>query len=214
MDDAVTAARSARPKKRASYHHGDLRRALLASSTALIAEQGADAFTLREAARRVGVSHAAAYRHFADKETVLAAIAEQGYRELAQRLREVVESVPRRSIDRRMLAVVTAYVAFASEQPARFAVMTRARRDERRSPELGAAIDGALGVLVSVMAEGIEAGLLTRCAPIDHAMRLYVFAYGYAALVLRQRVRVRPSHVESYLATLLGPMLAAMRPPK
>jgi AcrR family transcriptional regulator len=75
-------AGSGRVKARDSYHHGDLRRALVDTAVRLMAEQGADGFTLRETARAVGVSHAAAYRHFADKEDVLSAIAAHGYREL------------------------------------------------------------------------------------------------------------------------------------
>jgi AcrR family transcriptional regulator len=199
------------PKKRRSYHHGDLRRALVDASVALIARKGADAFTLREAARRVGVSHAAAYRHFTDKNTVLEAIAAQGYRELAERLRAAVARVPRARIERRLHAIAMTYAVFAIEQGPRFRVMTRPRREELRSPELDAAIEDALGVLVGVARDGVESGLLKRAPPIDHAMRIYVFAYGYSSLFLLGRLRVRPERVESYLDDLLAPILAAMR---
>ncbi|HEY8089321.1 MAG TPA: TetR/AcrR family transcriptional regulator [Polyangiaceae bacterium] len=198
-------------KKRRTYHHGDLRRALLAASIALIAEKGADGFTLREAARLVGVSHAAAYRHFGDKKAVLEAIAAQGYRELADRLRGAIARVPRAKAELRLLRIGAAYVTFALEQEPRFRVMTRRRREEQGSPELEAAIDDAFGVLLGVARDGIESGALKRAAPIDHAMRVYLCAYGYANLILLGRVRVRPENLESYFTSLVAPLLTALR---
>jgi len=200
-----------RAKKRRSYHHGDLRRALVDASITLIADKGADAFTLREAARKVGVSHAAAYRHFADKSEVLEAIATQGYRELAGRLRETIERVPRAQADQRMLKIAVAYVLFCLEQEPRFRVMTRPRHEERRSPELDSAVDEAFGVLVGVAKEGVEAGVLRKAPPVDHAVRVYIAAYGYASLVLLGRVRVLPERLESYFVTLLSPLIASLR---
>src|SRR3978361_2567018 len=71
-------------KPRATYHHGDLKRALTEAALALVAEKGPKGFTLSEAARRAGVSLAAPYRHFADKADLLASVAEQGFLELHQ----------------------------------------------------------------------------------------------------------------------------------
>ena len=71
--------RAKRPARR-GYHHGNLRRALLDAAIALIQSEGADALTLRAAARAAGVSQAAPYRHFTDKDELLAAVAEEGFR--------------------------------------------------------------------------------------------------------------------------------------
>jgi len=76
---ARRAGRSALEKKRGRYHHGDLRRALLDAALELLAREGASALTLREVARRAGVTHAAPYRHFTDKQALLAAVAEEGF---------------------------------------------------------------------------------------------------------------------------------------
>ncbi len=198
-------------RKRRTYHHGDLERALVDAAVTLIAEKGIDAFTLREVARQVGVSHAAVYRHFADKSAVLESIAVRGYHELAERLRAVIARVPRAQVERRLLAIGVAYAMFALEQEPRFRVMTRPRREERRSPELDAAIDAALGVLIGVAEEGVEAGLLVKAPPVDHAIRVYLLAYGYASLFLLGRLRVRPAKVESYLRSLLAPLVASLR---
>lgn len=198
-------------KKRRSYHHGDLRHSIMEASIALIAEEGAESFTLREVARRVGVTHAAAYRHFTDKRAVLEAIAAQGYTALAERLRASIVKVPAAQAERRLLRLAVAYVAFALEGEARFRTMTAPRRDEDATAELGAAMADALSVLVSVARAGVESGRLKRCPPIDHAMRVYLFAYGYASLVLIGRVRVRPARVESYFARLFAPLAKALR---
>jgi AcrR family transcriptional regulator len=198
-------------RKRRTYHHGDLERALVDASVTLIAKKGADAFTLREVARQVGVSHAAVYRHFADKAAMLEAIAVQGYHQLAERLGDVIARVPRAHVEKRLLLIGVAYVMFAVEQEPRFRVMTRPRLEELRSPELDAAIDAALGVLIGVAREGVEAGLLKKAPAVEHAVRVYVFAYGYASLFLLGRLRVRPEKVESYLRHLLAPLVASLR---
>src|ERR1700757_2284011 len=72
----------ARPVRSTPYHHGNLREALLEPAIRLTAEAGPAAFTLREVARRAGVSHNAPYRHFHDKDDLLAAVAAEGYNEL------------------------------------------------------------------------------------------------------------------------------------
>ena len=74
------------PAKRDTYHHGDLKRALTQASLALVKEKGPKGFTLREVARRAGVSAAAPYRHFADKSQLLAAAATQGFVQLHETL--------------------------------------------------------------------------------------------------------------------------------
>lgn len=204
-------AAARRKKKRRSYHHGDLERALVEASITLLADEGAEAFTLRAVARRVGVSHAAAYRHFADKDMVLEAIAADAYRQLAGRLREELARVPEASVEERLWVVAMAYVRFALEQEPRFRVMTRPRRDELRSPALETAIDEALGVLVGVAKAGVDSGVLAKAPPLDHAMRVYVYAYGFASLYLLGRLRVRPGDLESYLRRQMAPVLASLR---
>lgn len=104
--------------KRHSYHHGHLRAALLQAATALLAEGGPHAITLREAARRAGVSPTAPYRHFADKESLLAALAAEGFRALGEALAEATgaEGGSRNRAG-------AAYVRFALADPARFRLM-------------------------------------------------------------------------------------------
>jgi AcrR family transcriptional regulator len=203
-------AAAPRAKRRRTYHHGDLESALLDASTELIATMGVDAFTLREVARRVGVNHAAAYRHFADKNMLLEAIAARGYAELAERLDEACHACRVRTSRAASRASRSPNVRFAVEQEPRFRVMTRPRREELRSPALESALDRALGVLLSVANDGVESGALTDVPPVDHALRVYVFAYGFATLYLLGRLRVRPAATESYLRSLIAPLVASL----
>ncbi|MEU6662991.1 TetR/AcrR family transcriptional regulator [Streptomyces sp. NPDC046821] len=103
-----------------SYHHGDLRTACLRAAHDLLEQDGSAALSLRAVARRAGVSATAPYRHFADRDALLSAVAAQGYRELATRL-TAAHPAPRTPED--LAAVAAAYVRFAIEQPALFRVM-------------------------------------------------------------------------------------------
>jgi len=113
---------------RARYHHGDLRNALLEASLALVAEQGVEAFSLREAARAVGVSPAAAYRHFEDKDALLAALAADAFGRLALGMERAISRAPgepgsRAHAAAAFAAVGQAYVEFAVQHPSHFRVM-------------------------------------------------------------------------------------------
>src|SRR5215470_16788785 len=109
------------PSERRSYHHGDLRQALIRSALAILSEAGVAGLSLRAAARRARVSAMAPYRHFADKEGLLAAVAEYGFHELAGRLTAAAATAadPRAGL----AALGVAYVLFACDQPSLFKLM-------------------------------------------------------------------------------------------
>src|SRR2546423_10801996 len=95
-----------------TYHHGDLPAALLRAAGRVLEQKGIGALSLRDAARRAGVSHNAPYRHFADREALLGALAAEGFALLAKRLR-----------GQRGPELGMAYVRFALEHPQRFRLM-------------------------------------------------------------------------------------------
>ncbi|MGW4355228.1 TetR/AcrR family transcriptional regulator [Nocardia sp. NPDC004582] len=102
------------------YHHGDLPAALLRAAVELLEENGAAELSLRAVARRAGVSTAAPYRHFADRDALLSAVAAVGYRDLASRL-AAAHSAPVTPEDLALIAI--AYVRFALDRPGLFRVM-------------------------------------------------------------------------------------------
>jgi AcrR family transcriptional regulator len=105
---------------KASYHHGDLRAACVRAAMELLEESGETALSLRAVARRAGVSPAAPYRHYADREALVSAVAAVGYRELAERLAAAHASP---STPEQIASVAVAYVQFALERPALFRIM-------------------------------------------------------------------------------------------
>jgi AcrR family transcriptional regulator len=102
-----------------SYHHGDLRDALVRAAFAIAKREGPDAVTLRAVAKRAGVSEAAPYHHFADKRTLLGAAAGVGFEALDRRLGDALESAGRDPIDR-LVSLGAAYVQFAIDEPGPF----------------------------------------------------------------------------------------------
>ncbi|MBI3367271.1 MAG: helix-turn-helix transcriptional regulator [Burkholderiales bacterium] len=115
MPSRARPAVAARP-----YHHGNLRESLLAAADGLLAERGAAGFTLREVAKRAGVSHAAPYHHFASLDALLAAIAERAFNTLADAMARASRAPEPRQ---RLLAICEAYVVCARRQPAQFRLM-------------------------------------------------------------------------------------------
>ncbi|MGY1577186.1 TetR/AcrR family transcriptional regulator [Streptomyces sp. MN13] len=103
-----------------TYHHGDLRAACLRAARELLEEDGSAGLSLRAVARRAGVSPTAPYRHYADRESLVSAVAAEGYRELAAHL---AAAHPAPSTPDDLAAVAVAYVQFAIEHPALFRAM-------------------------------------------------------------------------------------------
>jgi AcrR family transcriptional regulator len=112
------------PSKKTGYHHGRLREALVDAAAQLAAERGVHALSLRESARRAGVSQAAPYHYFADKSALLAAVAEEGFRAFDQSQAAAVADAPADPVAQ-LQALGAAYVRFALDKPHYFRVMFR-----------------------------------------------------------------------------------------
>lgn len=117
---AAHLARGARTVAR-PYHHGNLRNALIDAAVALVDLHGPQALTLREAARRAGVSQTAPYRHFADRDALVAAVAADGFLMLLEDLGDGLSATSLKA--ERLGALTEAYVRFARDNPGRFALM-------------------------------------------------------------------------------------------
>jgi AcrR family transcriptional regulator len=164
------------PAKRGRYHHGDLKAALVDAAVALIAERGLRGFSLAEASRRVGVSAAAPYRHFADRDDLLAAVAVRALHTFADM---VAEEGSRDSPEQQLAAMARAYVRFASQQRPLFDALFNAGLDKSRYPELTRAwapIDALLDLVGQICAGDTEAADALAGA-------LEATAHGHAALL-------------------------------
>lgn len=148
-------------RRRESYHHGDLKRALTSAALSLVAEKGPKGFTLTEAARRAGVSAAAPYRHFADKAELLASVAEQGFRELHAELAAAADRVS--DPKERVTELGRAYVRWAIAHPDHYQVMFGASL----KAEQGVAVAGeqAFGDLLDAITRCQEAGMVATQDP-------------------------------------------------
>src|SRR6202035_5243237 len=160
---------SADPERRKPYHHGALNSAVVEASIELAREGGPDRVILREAARAAGVSHSAAYRHFADREALLAEVSRFARDELAAEMRRRVN----RTMDprRRLRAVGTAYIDFALTEPGLFRTAFTSHpatsgdseddgATEPEDPSHATAIADPYAVLGQVLDEAQAAGLL------------------------------------------------------
>jgi AcrR family transcriptional regulator len=144
-------------RRSGSYHHGDLRRALLDATLELVGQKGPEGFTLRAAAKLAGVSDAAPYHHFTDKEALLAAVAEEGYGELYIALESAARGHAQSPRDRaRGLGV--AYVLFAASHPSHFRVMvSRSLQQHARLPGLALAAGQAFQLVRDALLDAVGA---------------------------------------------------------
>jgi AcrR family transcriptional regulator len=137
-----------------SYHHGNLRSALLETAERTLARRGASELSLRELAREVGVSHAAPRRHFADKQALLDALAEDGFERLGRELEEAMASAGE-SLREQLGAFALAYVRFATEHAALLELMFAGKhREESLRAAADRAFAPALALFVGAQASG------------------------------------------------------------
>jgi AcrR family transcriptional regulator len=145
MANDLNSVKSGDPPPR-SYHHGALRPALIAAAESVIAERGLDNFSLREAARRAGVSPAAPAHHFGDVRGLLTAIAAEAFVDLAAAL-ESANAAAGPDREAQIRAQGIAYVRFALDRPARFDLMWRKALLNTEDPQLSEAGDRAFAAL-------------------------------------------------------------------
>jgi len=167
------------------YHHGNLREALVAAAAALIAERGPFGFSFVDAARAAGVSPAAPYRHFRDRDELMAEVARRGYESFAQALAAAWDEGRPEPIAA-FTRVGQAYLAFARTEPASYAAMFEAGIAAASHPALSAAADRAFAVLRQA-AETLSARLPPESRPPALMMALHIWAlsHGIASLFAR-----------------------------
>jgi len=178
------------------YHHGNLRTALLDAAERTLRERGAQALSLRELAREVGVSHGAPRRHFPDRQALLDALAEDGFARLGRELREAVAGAGE-EFEPRLRAIAAAYIRFATEDAALLELMFAGKHREPTG-ELADAAERAFAVMLELIEQGQAEGALERGEQKGVGLVLFATIQGIAALV--NAGIVEPDEVDAVVA--------------
>jgi AcrR family transcriptional regulator len=195
-------------RKGNQYHHPDLREAMIQVAQELLESEGPSSWTVRAAARIAGVSSGAPYRHFADKDTLLAAVATRGFDELRSLIEARLEATDGEPVAR-FRAIADVYVNFAIARPGRYQIMFGRdilRRDVH--PELCAAADRAFTSLLAEFENAQTSGVLRSDKPAPAlAAGAWAFIHGFADLLLSGRLSSISEGDSHVLSDLLGRML-------
>jgi len=173
------------------YHHGDLKAALVDGAVELIVERGVRGFSLAELSRRLGVTVAAPYRHFASRDELLAAVAVQALQSFGEAL--AAQSSEADPPEERLAAMAGGYVRFAAEQPALFGVVFDVGLDKKqRYPELREAYEAVEGTFAACVAE-LSPDDPRGAEELGDAIE--ATAHGYAALLTDHPGALEPTDV-------------------
>lgn len=174
-----------RRKPAHSYQHGDLRAALVQAGLKLLGEGGVAGLSLRAAAQLAGVSHAAPYRHFSDKNALVAAIAEEGFRLLTAQMQAEVARARPADTREHLRALGVAYVDFAVQHPSYLQVIFGGvTQTVKKTPQLVAAGEEAYRTLRDAMSAGVARGELRQEDVDSLALACWSSMHGLAMLVV------------------------------
>jgi len=197
-------------ERNGTYHHGDLRAALLAEAAAMIAEEGVAGVTMRELGRRLGVSRAAAYRHFEDKHALLLAVAAEGFEGLRERLQAAEAAAPRPSLER-LRRMGEEYVRFALEHPAHYRLMYGKEAVTRRDvPVVREAANAIFELLVEVIRTHQRKGILKRGDPRAQAYVAWSAVHGLASLWIEGQI-MATDDIDTLITQTTRTLLDGMR---
>jgi AcrR family transcriptional regulator len=169
-----------------AYQHGNLREALVQAGLRLLSDGGVENLSLRGAAQLAGVSHAAPYRHFADKEALVAAIKEEGFKLLAASLEAAEAPVRDRPVRERLRAQGQGYVNFALAHPAYLRVIFGGGlpADRTTADGLRRAGERAYGLLRDLVTDGIASGELRQADPDLVSLAAWSMVHGLSHLLI------------------------------
>ncbi|MGD7069855.1 TetR/AcrR family transcriptional regulator [Acetobacter sp. AAB5] len=190
------------------YHHGDLRRALIDTALAMLAADQNWTFTLREVARRTGVSHAAPYKHFRDREMLLRELARIGFIRLGETMVGAISS-NQSSSRKQFVAGAQACIEFALCNPALYRLMFSSDADKTIDPELHDAAMATFGILLGVLKEGQHNGSFRPIAMSAQAAASWALVHGLAMLAMSGQLleeKVGADPVQAALDVLLDGM--------
>jgi len=176
------------PKSKDSYHHGDLRAALLKAGEAVLAETGVEGFALRAVAKRVGVSHSAPAHHFGDARGLLDALATEGFRRFlaAMEVRQAAETSG--EARQQLLASGLGYLDFAISSPALFRLMFSTDKPTPKASDLAAAAKASFMHLADGVARLRGVSPYQAPAAMTDVMAIWSMVHGFAELYISGRL--------------------------
>jgi AcrR family transcriptional regulator len=166
--------------RKAPYHHGDLREALIAATRRLVTERGAENFTLADACRAAGVTTAAPYRHFRSKQEILAEIVSRGFDRLKDEAMAVIAANGPGSLEA-IIAMGQAYVAFAVHETALFRLMFGQQPSLKKAEHVAGTGQDCFTHLIEQITLYCERNRV-RGDALEIALRLWTFVHGAASL--------------------------------
>ena len=201
--------RAEKVRRKAHYHHGELREALIKATRQLVVQQGAENFTLADACRAAGVTTAAPYRHFKSKQEILAEIASRGFVELKSRAMAIVAEEGEGTLAG-IIALGQAYVAFAVEETAVFRLMFGQEPSLKKAELVLGTGHACFANLIHQVALYCEHNHV-RGDPQQIALKLWTFVHGAASLLIDQDYNaVAPTiDVNQLIASATPGLLAA-----
>lgn len=192
----------------APYHHGNLREALVAAAVDAVREGGPEALALRELARRVGVSHNAAYRHFADREALVDLVAERALEALVatihRRIEGLADDEPVALARRRLMAIGAGYVEFALAEGGLFRLLFTAYPEPPEGKKVEATGDDPYGMLNTALDDLVAVGYLSAEDRLGADVTCWAAVHGFAVLNVEGPLRgLSPTERDAALTTLL-----------
>lgn len=182
------------------YHHGNLRDALIAAAAEIIEECGTAEFSVSDAAKKAGVSNAAPYRHFKDKEDLLQAVSELGFFALGEQMRDIANQHPQGS-QTCIVELGKGYVRFVSTRPAFFNLMWGDERtsaiEEIAQTQVELRVSG-LWLLVNQVEAWCAQQHLEGSDPMDIALKLWAMAIGISHLMINNHLQRFVDDVDPY----------------
>jgi AcrR family transcriptional regulator len=195
-----------KPEPAKSYHHKDLRRALVEQAALALAAGGSQAVSLRDLAREIGVSHSAPLRHFPTREALLAALAIQGFRQLTAAMERAVQDSASANLGTALQHAGTAYVVFAAAHPHLFRLMFTADRVDAASfPALLEAGEACKAALTNWVSQAVQAGDMVGSSPEMVGLACWAMVHGMAFLAIDGQVVLNSqADVQAVTANLLA----------
>ena len=202
------------PRSRRPYHHGNLRQVLLDAGVALIRKVGPKSFTMREVARRAGVSHNAPYRHFRDKDELISAIVGQGFERLNDAM--IGQAAAGKTGVERLELCGRAYVNFALRWPGHFTAMfdLAPQRGEGRlqADNRASAGDLAFQTLVGFIAQCQNEKVFPEGDPLPFALMAWSVVHGIAKLAVSGRLSSKKEEVLDFTSKATAALIRGLKP--